>query len=80
MAARPRFFGALPIATGLVVAVALALRLRPGIESFTLAVGLSLLATILLSKQAFMNYYLFVGGAFLIAGLWSTRAECCLPG
>jgi hypothetical protein len=48
--------------------------------AFAAAVGLTLLVTILLSKQAFMNYYFLVGGAFLIAAVaWPTQSGPANP-
>lgn len=52
---------------GLVVSLLVALRTRPGATAFLLGIGLSLLVTVLLSKQAFMNYYFFSGAALLLA-------------
>jgi hypothetical protein len=60
-------YGLLPIIVGLAVALLLAWRLEPGPAAFLMAVALALLATVLLSKQAFVNYYTFVGGCFLLA-------------
>jgi len=36
-------------------------------DRFLLTTALALLATVLLSKQAFVNYYMFVGGCLLLA-------------
>ncbi len=60
-------YGVLPIAVGLAVALLLAWRLNPGPSAFLLTTALALLATVLLSKQAFVNYYMFVGGCLLLA-------------
>ena len=60
-------YGVLPIAVGLAVALLLAWRLNPGPSAFLLTAALALLATVLLSKQAFVNYYMFVGGCLLLA-------------
>ena len=48
--------------------------------AFAGGVGLTLLVTFLLSKQAFMNYYFFVSGALLIAAAaWPTSQEPASP-
>lgn len=52
---------------GLMVSLLVALRTRPGATAFLLGIGLSLLVTVLLSKQAFMNYYSLIGAALLLA-------------
>jgi hypothetical protein len=64
----PAVYGVLPLAAGLVVALLFALKVRPGPAQYATGVALSLLTTVLLSKQAFLNYYFFIGGALLIAG------------
>jgi hypothetical protein len=70
----PWTYGLLPFVGGGVTAVALALRAPRTPAAFAAAVGLTLLVTILLSKQAFMNYYFLVSGAFLIAAVaWPTN-------
>jgi len=70
----PWTYGLLPIVGGALTAIALALRAPRTPAAFAAAVGLTLLVTILLSKQAFMNYYFLVSGAFLIAAVaWPTR-------
>lgn len=57
---------------GLLVSLLVALRTKPGVTAFLLGVGLSLLFTVLLSKQAFMNYYFLIGAALLFAVItWS---------
>ncbi|MEO5664772.1 MAG: hypothetical protein ABIR39_16000 [Nocardioides sp.] len=57
---------AAPLA-GLVASLIVAVRARPGPTAFALGVGLSLLVTVLLSKQAHMNYYYLAGAALLLA-------------
>jgi len=52
---------------GLVVSILVALRSKPGSTAFALGVGLSLLVTVLLSKQAHLNYYFPIGVALLLA-------------
>ena len=59
----------LPFVGGGLTAIALALRAPKTPAAFAAGVGLTLLVTILLSKQAFMNYYFLVSGAFLIAAV-----------
>ena len=72
----PWTYGVLPLVGGGLTAVALALRAPRTPAAFAAAVGLTLLVTILLSKQAFMNYYFLVSGAFLIAAVaWPTQPE-----
>ncbi len=71
----PAVYGVLPVVVGLIVALVLAWRLAPGTSAFLLTVGLSLLATVLLSKQAFVNYYLFVGSCFLLAAWTAGDAD-----
>ena len=70
----PWTYGILPLAGGALTAVALALRAPRTPSAFAASFGLTLLVTILLSKQAFMNYYFLVSGAFLIAAVaWPTQ-------
>jgi hypothetical protein len=70
----PWTYGVLPLLGGGLTALALALRAPRTPAAFAAAVGLALLVTILLSKQAFMNYYFLVSGAFLIAAVaWPTH-------
>ena len=58
---------------GLLVSVLVALRTRPGPTAFALGVGLSLLFTVLISKQAHMNYYFLLGSALTFAVItWPT--------
>lgn len=72
----PWTYGVLPLMGGGLTAIALALRAPRTPAAFAAGVGLTLLVTILLSKQAFMNYYFLVSGAFLIAAV----AWPALPG
>ena len=70
----PWTYGVLPFVGGGLTAFALALRAPRTPAAFAAAIGLTLLVTILLSKQAFMNYYFLVSGAFLIAAVaWPTQ-------
>ena len=72
----PWTYGALPLLGGGLTALAVALRASRTPAAFAAGVGLTLLVTILLSKQAFMNYYFLVSGAFLIAAVaWPTHPE-----
>jgi len=76
----PWTYGALPLLGGGLTALAVALRAPRTAAAFAAGVGLTLLVTILLSKQAFMNYYFLVSGAFLIAAVaWPTRPEPTNP-
>jgi hypothetical protein len=70
----PWTYGVLPLLGGGLTALAVALRAPRTPAAFAAGVGLTLLVTILLSKQAFMNYYFIVSGAFLIAAVaWPTQ-------
>lgn len=70
----PWTYGLLPIVGGGLTALLLALRGPRTPAAFAAAVGLTLLVTILLSKQAFTNYYFLVSGALLIAAVaWPTE-------
>jgi hypothetical protein len=70
----PWTYSVLPLAGGGLTALALARRAPRTPAAFAAAVGLTLLVTILLSKEAFMNYYYLVSGAFLIAAVtWPTQ-------
>nr|WP_300045455.1 hypothetical protein [uncultured Nocardioides sp.] len=42
---------------------------RPGSTSFALCVGLGLLVTVIFARQAFVNYYAFIGAVLLLAGV-----------
>jgi hypothetical protein len=76
----PWTYAVLPLAGGGLTALALALHAPRTPSAFAAAVGLTLLVTILLSKQAFMNYYFFVSGAFLIAAVaWPTQQPLRRP-
>lgn len=75
--ADPTWAGPASLVAGFAVALVLAKTLRPGVATFSLALGLCLAATFLLSKQAFLNYYLVCAGALLLAA-WS-RAEDTAP-
>jgi hypothetical protein len=65
----PEWYGALPIVAGFVVSSVLTWRLPRTPVAFTVALGASILATVLLSKQAFANYYAVIGFAFLLAAV-----------
>lgn len=69
----PGSYGALSIGVGLAAAALFSWRVKPGAAQFATGIGLSILATLLFSKQAFINYYYLVGGAFLIAA-WASEA------
>ena len=70
----PWAYGVLPLAWGGLTALILALRAPRTPAAFAAAVGLTLLVTILLGKQAFANYYFIVSGALLIAAVaWPTE-------
>ncbi len=61
--------GALPLVAGLLVSTLVAVRTRSGATATALCVGLSLMATVLLSKQAFPNYYALVQAALVMASI-----------
>jgi hypothetical protein len=65
----PWAYGVLPFVGGGLTAIILALRAPRTPAAFAAAVALTLLVTILLSKQAFINYYFMVSGALLIAAV-----------
>ena len=70
----PWTYGVLPLLAGGLTALILALRAPRTPAAFAGAVGLTLLVTILLSRQAFTNYYFMVRGALLIAAVaWPTE-------
>lgn len=76
----PWTYGVLPFVGGGLTAIVLALRAPRTPAALAAAVGLTLLVTILLSKQAFMNYYFLVSGAFLIAAVaWPTTPKGMPP-
>ncbi|HEY8654576.1 MAG TPA: hypothetical protein VIL87_16025, partial [Dermatophilaceae bacterium] len=76
----PWTYSVLPLVGGGLTAIALALRAPRTPAAFAAAIGLTLLVTILLSKQAFMNYYFLVSGAFLVAAVaWPTHPEPTNP-
>ena len=74
----PAVYGVLPLAAGLLVATLFAVKSRPGPAQYATGVGLALLTTVLLSKQAFLNYYFLIGGAFLVAA-WAASADAVPP-
>lgn len=74
----PSVYGVLPLAAGLLTSVLLAVRLRPGPDAFSVAVAAALVVTVMLSKQAFLNYYYLAAGALFVAA-WS-RLESGRPG
>ncbi len=65
----PRWALAASPFAGLVVSAFVALRTTPGPTSFSLCVGLGLLTSVLFSKFGFVNYYMFIGSALLLAGV-----------
>lgn len=76
----PWTYGVLPFVGGALTALAVALLAPRTPPAFAASVGLTLLVTILFSKEAFMNYYFIVGGAFLIAAVaWPTEPEPANP-
>jgi len=76
----PWTYSVLPVVGGGLTATVLALRAPRTPAAFAAAVGLTLLVTILLSKQAFMNYYFLVSGAFLIAAVAWPMHDAPTPG
>jgi hypothetical protein len=60
-------YGLPPLLLGLAVSLLVARRAAPGPSALALGVGLSVLGTVLLSKQAFPNYFLFVEIAVVTA-------------
>lgn len=70
----PNVYNVLPLAGGFLVAVSFSVTSRPGAAEFATGIGLALLTTVLLSKQAFINYYFLVGGAFLLAA-WASSVK-----
>jgi len=69
----PSVYSVLPLLAGVLVAVIFSFTTRPGAAEFAVGIGLALLSTVLLSKQAFINYYFLIGGAFLIAAWVSSQ-------
>ena len=59
----------LSLIVGSVVGALVAWRAKPGPTTLALGVGLSLLITVLLSKQAAANYFILAGTALLLAGI-----------
>jgi hypothetical protein len=76
--ADPTWAGPLSLVVGFGVAVLLAKTLRPGVTEFSLALGLCLAATFLLSKQSFLNYYFICAGALVLAA-WSRAMDSADP-
>lgn len=64
---------------GVLTGGVVAWRTRPGATAVCLGVGLSLLVTFLLAKQAFVNYYLVAGVALLLAGIIWPEDDPTLP-
>lgn len=75
----PSIFAVLPLAAGLLTAVLCAWRMPLGPAAFATSLGLSLLVTVLLSKQAFLNYYFLVGQAWIIAAWAQAMASGPVP-
>jgi hypothetical protein len=76
----PWAYGVLPLVGGGLTALILALRAPRTPAAFAAAVGLTLLVSILLGKQAFTNYYFMVSGALLIAAVaWPTELGPAKP-
>lgn len=63
----PAVFAVLPLTAGVVVAVLCARRFSPGVAPFLVGTAISLLATTVLSKQAFFNYFFLVGSLLVLA-------------
>lgn len=59
----------LPVVGGLLTALVLARYAPRTPAAFAAAAGLTLLVTILLSKQAFANYYFMASSALLVAAV-----------
>lgn len=60
--------GVLPF-VGLGVSAFVTVRTKAGPTAFSLSVALGLLASVLFSKVGFVNYFLFIGSALLLAGV-----------
>lgn len=65
----PGTYAVLPVVVGLLTALVLARYAPRTPAAFAAAVGLTLLVTILLSKQAFANYYFMASSALLVAAV-----------
>ena len=73
-------YSVLPLMGGGLTAIALAFRAPKTPAAFAAGVGLTLLVTILLSNQAFINYYFLVIGPPLISLVaWPTQPEPVTP-
>ncbi len=70
--------GSLGLVAGFLAAGVLAYFLRAGPTSFAFSIGIALTITVLLSKQAFLNYYYLCGSALLIAA-WSVAHDDSAP-
>jgi Glycosyltransferase family 87 len=80
----PGWFIAGPsLVLGLLVSALVAWRTRPGPTALALGMGLSLLLTVLFSKQAFPNYFGFIGTVLALAvTTWprdDPRPQTCAP-
>lgn len=62
----------IPAVAAFVVTTSLGLLLSPRLDCFLVSVSLGLLAAALVGKQAFQNYYFFVGAALILAA-WCPR-------
>lgn len=71
--------GLLPLVAGLTVSGLISLRSRSGATALMLSVGLGLLVTVLLSKQAFPNYYALVQVALVAAAVTWPSPESGSP-
>lgn len=65
--------GVLPLAIGTLTALLLAWKAPRTMEGFVGGLGITLLVTVLFSKQAFGNYYALVEGCFILAGILLMR-------
>lgn len=70
----PGVYGLLAPVAGLVAGGVFAWRAPPTPAMFAAGAGIAMLATVTLSKQAFVNYYFLVAGAFLVAA-WAMLDE-----
>lgn len=72
----PSAYGWLPLAAGFLTALLVAWRAPRTPAGFAAGVGVTLLVTFLLSKQAFANYYYLAVGALLVAAAtWNEPTE-----
>ncbi|CAB4952772.1 unannotated protein [freshwater metagenome] len=65
----PSVVAGLSLVAGLTVSALVALGTRPGPTAFSLCIGLGMLATVVIAKQAFLNYYALIGAVLLLSGV-----------